>query len=131
MLLAYMHGRATQSERQELCLIPDKPDSLSYPVPIASLEETSAAVYRIGQGESFIVRTDPSDRSLIIEALKPAHVYLTLDRPDQPGFHVQRVKVTKSSGGFLIRYQRDSQRDKAPGESAPWTNWEPLAANLQ
>ena len=54
MLLAYVHGRGSLSERQELCIVPDKLDALSYAVPVASIEETTAAVYRVGPGETFV-----------------------------------------------------------------------------
>ncbi len=124
MLLAYIHLRNSASERQELCIIPDKLDALSFPVPVSAIDETRAAIYRVGPGETFLARKDPSERSITIEAIKPARVFLTLDRPDQPGFYVQRIKIVQGPDGVTTHYQREKA-----GEVS-WLKWDPLTMNL-
>ncbi len=124
MLLAYINHGGAQSASQELCIIPDKLDPLSVPVPVTSIKETTAAVYRVGPGETFIARREPSDNSLVLDSLKPAKIFLTQDRSDQPGFSVQRLKILQSKDGLVISYQREKSSDTS------WIKWDPLSANL-
>lgn len=93
MLLAYVHPFGPREPQPELCLIPSKPDTFSYPIPVESFVETHAGVYRLGPNEGVRIKTDPNDRGIIIEPVPPSKLYLTPSQPDRPGFVVARAKV--------------------------------------
>lgn len=115
MLFGYSLVNDTQKGlRLELALIPDK--SGVAPVPIYTLPYTEAALCFASQEEAFLVK--PADEaSLIVEAVKPAKLYLTPNRPEKPGFSVSRVKIGRLKDGKLTCH---FDREKG---------WEPFTPN--
>lgn len=123
MLLAYSHCAHRDKLSFELCLIPDKPDDYGRPVPVSMLEVTESGVFKLGPGESCVVRPTNRENSFVIDPIKPAKMFLSLDRPDQPGFAVRNALLMFESGVWKISYQRIHADD-------PWIAWEPLEANF-
>jgi hypothetical protein len=123
MLLAYSHCAYPDKLSFELCLIPDKPDDFGRPMPLSLIEVTESAVLKVGAGESCLIRPTNKDGAIVIDPIKPAKIYLTLDRPDQPGFAVKTALLRKEGSVWRISYQRVHPDD-------PWIAWEPLEANF-
>ena len=108
MLLAYVPNIRDQNGLPTLCLIPDKQDKFSDPVPLNCLTPDSGAVYHIGSGESVKVYTENND--VVIEPVRPAILYLTPDLPERPGYRVDRIKVQpRGDNRYHVFYDRDRQ----------------------
>ena len=100
----------------DLCFVPDKPDNLSLPVRVDELEQTDAAVFRMGPEESMIVTREP-DGSKLITAREPALVYLTPNLSQYPGVRAKYVKILKTGEREWRTY---FSKDKAR-----WDEWTP------
>lgn len=107
MLLSYIVGFGEKGHDLELCLVPDKPDVLSKPVPVSSLFPTVAAVLRIGPDESVSITSEPTEGAIIVSGIAPATIYLTPNLPQSPGFKAKRIKIVHSGGEFRTFYDRD------------------------
>jgi len=118
MLLAYMHFE--NARIPELALVADKPDQFSFPLRVADLRETTAAVCRLGPTECITVDLDEEDGGLIIAPLAPAHIYITPDLPTMPGVSVKKIKVTQDNTGDLITFYIP-ENDRGEG----WIRWIP------
>ena len=108
MLLSYMTRINKDGEDYiDLCIIPDKPDNLSIPTSVFMLTETVAAVYRVGPEEAFITNLD-TDGALIIQAMEPAGLYLTLNVAIRPGLRVRRIKLFRNPDRTCrVQYEKD------------------------
>lgn len=106
MLLAYITGFGEKNDQLELCLIPDKPDSLARPVPIRSLFPNTAGVVRIGPDEAVNINIDP-EGAMVVSGVAPATIYLTPNLPMSPGFRARRIKLVSSEKGYSTYYDRD------------------------
>ncbi len=105
MLLAYVAGIGPGLE---LCLVPEKSDKDSVPIPVHMLIDTSAAVLRVGPDEAVTVVIDPTSEEIIISAVPPAVLYLTPNLPTMPGMRAKRLKVLiDRTGGHRVFYDRD------------------------
>lgn len=118
MLFAYAYCFGSESERPELCLIPDKPDQFSVIVRVDSLIETKAAIIRLSPTEGIKVKYEPQESALLIEAVVPAKIYITPSQPDRPGVIVKSLKVVRKDDEFLS-YFKDETRDSS------WKLWKP------
>lgn len=119
MLLAYTHPFGPQEPSPELCLIPAKPDTFSYPIPVEFLVETHAAVYRLGPLEGVRVKRDPSDNGIILEPVPPSRLYLTPSQPDRPGFTVAVAKVVVHGDKDYETFYKQDLKD------TQWKKWFP------
>lgn len=121
MLLAYAL-RTPQSPRPELCIIPERPDQFSCLIPVDILHESSAAVYRIGQGEAFRVWADAQDGGIVIEPVQPSKIYLTPSQADRPGILVKSVKIVQDSNGCMVTFYK---QDRGQGKESDWQRFHP------
>lgn len=119
MLFAYAYCYGPQMEQPELCLIPEKVDQFSFPVPLTTLFETKSAVIRIGHTEGIRVRIDPDDNGMIIDPILPSRVFLTPNQPDRPGLMAKNLKVVFRSDGSFDAFFKDE------GREAQWKPWKP------
>ena len=104
MILGYISGLETNPV---LCLVADKPSDWSVPVKIDTVEITAASVLLISNEEGATVKKDPSENGIHIEAIRPAHLYLTPNLPERPGFSVAKVKiVTIGDRKYKIHFDR-------------------------
>ncbi len=106
MYFGYMLVRdSLNGDKMELALLSERQGSL--PVPVLSLPYTEAAICFLSQEEAILVK--PSEESsLTMSAQKPAKIYLTPNRPEKPGFSVNKIKISKNSEGKLkCHYDRD------------------------
>ncbi|MCI5066753.1 hypothetical protein MRY87_13615 [bacterium] len=117
MLLAYLH----LSEREpSLCLLAEKTDSFSRPVPVDTLPITDAAVCRLGPYESVLTRQD-SDGWVVVTPMEPSKLFLTPQQIDSPGFEVVRLRLRITEEGA---YQTEFQQQKDI-EREQWHGWNP------
>ena len=117
MLLSYIHI----SEREpSLCLLAEKTDQFSRPVPVDSLPITDAAVCRLGPYESVLTWQD-DEGWVVIKPMDPSKLLLTPQQLDSPGFEVVtlRLRVTPD-GEYDVQFQQE--KDVQRGE---WNNWRP------
>ena len=113
MLLAYSPYVTNERGYAELCIIPDKPDSLSVPYPVNKFFVTNAGILRLGPEEALLVESVTSSE-VVFKALNPSKLFLTLDLPLKPGFHVNQVKVQITERGYKSFYKR---------EKPEWQEW--------
>ncbi len=104
--------------KNELCVVPDKPDPLASPVVIRELFPTVAAVFRVGADEAMIVAADEHDGQMVITALEPSAVYLTPNLAQFPGMRARKVKIVPSADGSIRSYY-------AKDRNTPWEEWVP------
>lgn len=121
MLLAYTHCFGAESNEHSLCLFPDKIDSMSQMVRVATLQETNAAVYRLGPVDCFTVEIDPADHGMMIIPFFPSKLFLTPDLPSYPGMNVKRVKVFQDRSG----YWRIFYLSETSATADDWKEWVP------
>jgi hypothetical protein len=115
MILAY----TLISGKQTLALIPEKPDVFSFPIPVESLQETVAGVLRLGPTEALTVRLQEED--LVLEPVRPAKLFITIDLPTMPGIAVEKIKLSRSlSGEWQTTYRQERF------EKGEWREWKPL-----
>ena len=119
MLLAYIHPFGPQAAQPELCLIPSKPDMFSFPIRVETFVETHAAVYRLGPIEGVRVKTDKSDRGIILEPVPPSKMYLTPSQPDRPGFSIAAAKIVVLGDHKYETFYMTDLREPA------WKKWFP------
>ena len=113
MLLCYMVVERAGNFSHQLCLVPDKADSLSKPIIVDELTPTTAAVFRVGAEEVLTVSYDRED--LLLAGLEPAIIYLTPNLSAFPGMKAKYVKITRSSGGqHRTFYSKDKNK---------WEEW--------
>ena len=117
MLLAYFH----LSEREpSLCLLAEKTDAFSRPVPVDSLPITDAAVCRLGPYEAVLTKQD-EDGWVVITPMNPSKLLLTPQQLDAPGFEVVRLRLRVTPEGD---YQTEFQQEKDI-ERKEWNQWNP------
>jgi hypothetical protein len=110
MVLCFVAGLGLNQDEIDLCLVPDKPDSLSVPVRVKDLSATVAAFQRIGPEEGVTTTFDEQDGALVINALNPASIYLTPNLPQSPGYRVRKVKILLSQdGSYRTLYEREGK----------------------
>ena len=119
MMLAYVHCFGVEASAPELCLVADRPDQLSVPVRVDTLLETDCAVCRLSQLETFKVKFDPSDGSMIIDPVIPTKLNITPTYPDRPGIEVRRLKIIRLGDR---RYKTFFMQE---GRDAEWRPWNP------
>jgi len=87
------------------------------PIPINALPYTESAICFLSQEEAFLVKPS-EDFSIIIEAQKPAKIYLTPNRPEKPGYSVGKIRIFKSEEGKVkCQFDRDKGwQDFKPNE---------------
>jgi hypothetical protein len=117
VLLAFVH---IDNLSPKLCIIADKPDQFSRPVPVDSLPITDCAVCRLSQYESVLAKQDDSG-AVIIAPVEPSRLYLTPLQTDTPGFNVKRVRVSVNEDGS---YQTEFQTEKDEVRNE-WPKWNP------
>lgn len=120
MLLAYLHPYGTKNEVARLCILADKIDTMSIPVPVESLPVTVGGVYRLGLYESCTVNKE-EDGALLIRPVLPTQVYITPNQPDRPGTIVGRLKIYIEGDGI---YKTFFAFDKDP--EGTWKPFDPL-----
>lgn len=120
MYLAYMLIPTSEGKEVQLCLVADKLDEHSPPVPVKMLVESHCALFRIGPIESVSVRRDEADDAMMIEPYTPAKLFLTANDPQFPGMTAAIVKIKPRNTTFEISYQ------KLKDPSQPFKPWEPL-----
>ncbi len=119
MLLSYLTRTKDGNDYVDLCIVPDKPDSLTVPTSIFMLGETPSAVFRLSGEEAFIANID-TDGGLIIQPLEPAGLYLTLNLAIRPGLRVKRIKLMRSDNRTCrVFFEKERQ------------GWEEYQANRQ
>lgn len=117
MLLAYVH----LTEREpSLCLLAEKTDAFSRPVPVDALPITDAAVCRLGPYEAVLTK-QTDDGWVVISPMEPSKLLLTPQQIDSPGFEVARLRLRISEeGDYQVQFQQE--KDISRGD---WHNWEP------
>ena len=101
----------------EPCIVADKPSVYSKPVPIKLLKDTEAAAMLISNEEGVLVSSDPQDRGMVIEPMRPAKLYLTPNLPEKPGYSVDKIKILEDSQENLrVFYDRSGKG---------WEEWHP------
>lgn len=93
-----------ESERVELAIAPDKHIPGTGPIPVSKLKPTNTGYFFVGYEESIKVELD-QEGSMIIQAVKPSKLYLSPNRPEKPGFAVNKIAVRKDHS--LVFYDRD------------------------
>lgn len=119
MLFAYAYCFGPQMQHPELCLIPEKVDQFSFPVPVYSFFETRSAIIRVGHTEGVRIRIDPDDGGMVIDPISPARLFLTPNQSDRPGLMVKFIKVLFAEDGSFEAFFKDEGRD------AQWKPWKP------
>ena len=108
MILAYITRTRNDQDYMELSIVPDKPDQLSIPVNVFTIHPTRAAVYRVSAEESFMAIADPTDGGLVLKAIEPAGLYLTLNVAIRPGLRVKRIKLLRrEDGSCTTMYEKE------------------------
>ena len=115
MLLAYI--TTSQGHFPELCLVADKASTFSMPVRIATMLPTENAIHLLSVEEGVTMAIDPTDNSRIITPIVPANLYLTPNRPEKPGYKVDRVKIIEGENGNFIVFLDRGDRG--------WESWQP------
>lgn len=121
MILCFVAGLGTEKNEIDLCLVPEKPDSLAVPVRVRDLFPTVAGFQRIGPDEGVAVSNSTTDDGIVVAALPPGGIFLTPNLPNSPGFRVRRIKILLSfdepSGAPNYRtfYERDGKKE--------WEEW--------
>ena len=96
----------------DLCLIPHRHSEINPPVKIDLLDQTDGAVCSIGQGEGVSVKINAQERSKVIEALRPAVIYITPTTSDMPGVKVNKLKIVYlDNKRYEIFYTKDSSEN--------------------
>ena len=116
MIFCFLHGIDPGSQKPELCLVSSSPSEFSTPVLVKNLRVTDSAVHCLSIEEGFTVDTDSEDNGLVITPVPPAILYLTPNRPEKPGYKVNKVKVVERGGGYQ---QVFFDRDRG------WQQWQP------
>ena len=117
MLYCFMVIERNGVYSHELCIVPDKPDSLSLPIRIADLQPTHAAVFRVGSEEVMTVTFDERESAMHITPHEPALVYLTPNLAAFPGVRAKHLKIQKMGNNeYRTYYSKDKQR---------WDEWTP------
>lgn len=94
-----------KGDKVELAILAEKQGAV--PVPVHALPYTDSAICFLSQEEAILVKPS-EDSSLTIQAQKPAKIYLTPNRPEKPGFSVNRIKISKDSESKIkCHYDRD------------------------
>lgn len=119
MLLAFFH----LTEREpSLCLLAEKTDAFSRPVPVEALPITDSAVCRLGPYEAVLTKQD-SDGWVIISPMEPSKLLLTPQQLDTPGFQVARVRLrVTAEGGYRTEFQQEKDIERGD-----WHVWNPNA----
>ncbi|MCB0330362.1 MAG: hypothetical protein KDD70_11880 [Bdellovibrionales bacterium] len=117
MLLAYIH---LENNEPQLCLLADKPDQYSRPVPVRMLPITDSAVCRLGPYEA-VLTTAGEGGWIYIVPMSPSKLLLTPMQIDSPGFEISRARIRLGTEhGDITEFQqeKDIQRDE-------WQSWNP------
>lgn len=118
MLLAYMSLQTSPLAPPVLCMVAEKPDQFSLPLPVESMIETKGAICRLGPQEAIKVRVDEAENALLIDPVIPGKIFVTTSLPDRPGFNIGRLKIRRDNGVLIVFYMPD----KGPQD---WREWRP------
>ena len=118
MIIAYMTLPTSPLAPPVLCMLAEKPDQFSLPLPVEAMIETKAAVCRLGPQEGIKIRHDDTDNSLLIDPVIPGKIFVTPSLPDRPGFNVGRLKIRRDNGNLTVFFMPE----KGPQE---WREWRP------
>ena len=119
MLIAYTNFLDPKSDTLELCIIPERLDPFAQPLRLAALMTTDNAIIRVSALEGIKVRRDSAENALLLEAVKPAKLFLTPSYPDLPGIEVKSLRILSASErSFTIFFQ-------APSGKQDWREWRP------
>lgn len=97
-----------------LCLIPHKFSAHCPPIKVDDLNPTDYAVTWIGPGEGVTVKVVAAERAKIIEAYRPAIMYITPSTDSQPGIKVNKVKIIYHDDRYEIFYSREAKDNWVP-----------------
>lgn len=125
MYLAYCLIAESGTSSLRLCMVPDKPDEISIPIPVDRFINCEAAICRVGLGDSCTIKWLEEEQSFLIKSVSPSRMYLTPELPTKPGVWVTRIKVKKQGASYTTLYGQE--RDEAD----QWKEWKPTEiANL-
>ena len=103
MYFGYFNIESNSSNNVELALYPDKIMVDTKPLPISKLKITDSALIFIGAEETVKVDVDQQGGT-VLTAVRPAKLYLTPNRPEKPGFSVNKICINKGKTLFLLHH---------------------------
>lgn len=107
MYFGYFFVGPQGQEKCELAIAPEKATQGLSAVPITKLKKTENSLFFISTEESVRISSDQNGL-VTIEAMKPAKMYLTPNRPERPGFAVTKVGLKFEESGFeRVYFDRD------------------------
>jgi hypothetical protein len=124
MYLAYSLVNIGSELEMRLCLVPDKPDMFSYPIPVEKFLNCDSAVCRVGPGDTCTIQWLEAEKTFMIKAVSPSKMYLTPELPTKPGVHITRLRLIKRGVSYETFYGQE--RDSAD----TWKEWKPCEMNL-
>ena len=120
MLLAFVHCRGIDAPYPDLCMLADKPDQFSVPVPVEALRETDCALFRMGPYEMLRVQRVPEESAIVLDAVTPGKLHLIPPQQDRPGSEVRRLKIVRlGERQYRVLYLQEGRDPNA------WKEWNP------
>lgn len=107
MYFGYFLTNEATSPKAELCFCADRPGGVNSIVPVSLLRQTNSGLFFVGLEECIRVEKD-SQGILIVQVLRPGKIFMNPNRPEKPGFAVNKISVqTSDSGQIVVHYDRD------------------------
>lgn len=119
MLVSYLMLGSYPDNKMELCLMADKTDAAAIPIPLNRLRTTESALLRVGPTETATVAQEPE--GMLIKAMRPAKMFLTLDLPTSPGISVEAIRLVEGDSEEPKVFYREERFAKDE-----WREWQPL-----